>query len=86
MKSEPKLEHVVAVAALLEENIDVASFNAALQELEMNPALMASLMSVQFVKDALHGNPCLDKQYTARILRYVAAAEKQRIDDEKSDE
>lgn len=84
MKLDPNLELVAEVAALLEENIDPSKFDAAIKILEANPALMESLMAVQFVSDAVRGNACPDKRYTARIMQYIAAAEQQRIADEKS--
>lgn len=85
MKPDPNLEQVAKVAALLEESIDPSEFDAAIARLEANPALMESLMAVQFVSDAVHGNPCPDKRYTARIMQFIAAAEQRRIDDEASD-
>ena len=85
MKPDPNLELVAEVAALLEESIDPNDFDAVIKKLETNPALMGSLMAVQFVSDAVHGNPSPDKRYTARIMQYIAAAEQRRIDDEASD-
>ena len=67
---------------MLEENIDLNKMNAALKELEMYPALMGSLTAVQFVKDALRGNPCLDKGYSAGIMQFIAVAEAKRMADE----
>ena len=85
MKSEPIKDDVAKVAPLLEESTDYATFETALKTLDANPALMESLMTVQFVKDAMQGNPCPDMHYTARIMQYIADAERKRIEDEKSD-
>lgn len=85
MKSGPNLETAATVAALLEESIDPGTFDAAIKQLEANPALMESLMAVQFVKDAIKGNPCPDKRYTAGIMQFIAEAEQRRIADEKND-
>ena len=85
MKPDPSLESVVKVAALLEEKIDHNSFDAALNELKVNPALMGSLTAVQFVKDAIRGNPGPDKRYTTGIMQFIAEAEVRRIADENSD-
>ena len=85
MKSDPNLETVAMLATLLEENIDSDTFDAAIKQLETNPALMESLMAVQFVSDAIKGNPCPDKRYTARIMQFIADAEQRRIADEKND-
>lgn len=85
MKSDPQIELVSLVAALLDDQIDPSTFDAATKQMEANPALMESLMAVQFVKDAVQGNPCLDQRYTARIMQFIATAEKHRISSEKSD-
>ena len=84
MKLDPNLELVSQVAALLDESIDPDQFDAALQQLDTNPALMESLMTVQFVKDAMQGNPCPDHRYTARIMQFIGKAEAQRTADDKS--
>ena len=85
MKLDPNLELVAEVAALLEESIDPSKFDAAIKKMEANPALMESLMAVQFVSDAVRGNVCPDKRYTARIMQFIATAEQRRTADEKSD-
>ena len=85
MKLDPNLEQIAEVSELLEENIDPSKFDAAIAKLEANPALMESLMAVQFVSDAVHGNSCPDKRYTARIMQFIAASEQRRIDDEACD-
>ncbi|MEC5218715.1 hypothetical protein RCH09_003689 [Actimicrobium sp. GrIS 1.19] len=85
MKPTPNLEGIAIVATLLEESTDAITFNAAMLELGANPGLMESLMAVQFVKDAIQGNPCPDKRYTAGIMQFIAEAERKRIADEKSD-
>ncbi|MBC7500415.1 MAG: hypothetical protein H7315_07950 [Herminiimonas sp.] len=85
MKFVPDLESVATVATLLDENIDSSTFDAAIKELQTHPALMESLMAVQFVSDAMRGNPCPDKRYTFRIMRFIAEAENQRIADEQND-
>ena len=85
MKLEPNLADVVKVATLLEESTDSDTFETALRTLDANPALMESLMAVQFVSDAMQGNPCPDKRYTARIMQFIADAERKRIADENSD-
>ncbi len=86
MKPDPNLEMVSQVATLLDESIDPDQFDAAINQLAADPTLMESLMTVQFVKDAMRGNPCPDLRYTARIMQFIAKAEAQRIADEKSDE
>ena len=84
MKPEPDLDSIAKSAILLEENTDPSMFDAAMLELEANPALMESLMAVQFVRDAVQGNPCPDKRYTAGIMQFIAEAERKRIADEKN--
>jgi hypothetical protein len=71
------------VLSLLDDDIDVASFDSALDELGANPLLMGSLMAAQFVRDALNGNPCPDRHYTARIMQFIAASELKPIADAK---
>ncbi|MBC7455523.1 MAG: hypothetical protein H7335_17895 [Massilia sp.] len=61
--------------ALLEEHMSITAFQVAIEELDASPALFESLMAVQFVKDALQGNDCPDRHYTAAIMRFIAAAE-----------
>ena len=85
MKSDPQIELVSQVAASLDDQIDPGSFDAEIKQMAANPALMESLMAVQFVKDAVQGNPCLDKRYTARIMQFIATAEAHRISSEKGD-
>ena len=85
MKSDPQIELVSQVAALLDDQIDPSTFDAAMKQMEAIPALMGSLMAVQFVRDAIQGNPCLDKRYTARIMQFIATAEKHRTSSEKGD-
>jgi hypothetical protein len=63
------------VLQLLEEDISDTAFQAAIEELDASPALFESLVAVQFVKDALRGNCCPDRHYTAGIMRFIAAAE-----------
>lgn len=84
MKPEPNLEGVAKVVALLEESTDSSTFDAAMRELGANPALMESLMAVQFVRDAVKGNPSPDKRYTQRIMQFIAEAERKRVADEKN--
>lgn len=85
MKQEPNLDSIATVATLLEESIDSSTLDSAMRELEADPGLMESLMVVQFVTEAIQGNPCLDKRYTAGIMQFIAEAERKRIADEKSD-
>lgn len=84
MKQEPNLESLAIVATLLEESTDSSTFDAAMLELGANPGLMESLTVVQFVIDAIQGNPCPDKRYTAGIMQFIAEAEGKRIADGKS--
>ena len=73
------------MATLLEELADSSTIDAAMLELEKDPALLKSLAAIQFVKDAVQGAPCPDKRYTAGIMQFIAIAERKRIADEKSD-
>lgn len=63
------------VLSLLDDDIDVEAFESALDELSANPLLMGSLMEAQFVKDALNGNPCPDRHYSERIMKFIAMSE-----------
>lgn len=63
------------VLALLDDDTDIAAFESSLDALRATPSLMGSLMTAQFVKDALNGNPCPDRHYTRRIMRFIAAHE-----------
>jgi hypothetical protein len=74
------------VLSLLDDDIDVESFDSALDELGANPLLMGSLMAAQFVRDALNGNPCPDRHYTARIMQFIAASELTSMADAKRDD
>jgi hypothetical protein len=85
-RSADELENEVEkVLSLLDDDIDVASFESALDELGANPLLMGSLMAAQFVKDALNGNPCPDRYYTARIMQFIAASELKPLFEAKRD-
>ncbi len=76
MNSESHLsDRALSVLALLEDEIDSTTFDKAMAELGAHPNSMQSLTSVQFVKDALHGNTCPDRRYTARIMKFIAKAE-----------
>lgn len=83
MKSDAKLESVTKLAVLLEENIDPGEFSVAMKQLEDNPALMGSLMAVQFVRDAVQGNSTPDLRYTQAIMQFIAEAETRRTTAEK---
>lgn len=74
----PGSDNIERVLQLLEEDISDTAFQAAIEELEASPALFTSLMVVQFVKDALRGNCCPDRHYTATIMHFIAAAEAER--------
>lgn len=63
------------VLGLLDDEIDDAAFKTAIDELDASPELMDTLMTVQLVKDALKGNVCLDRKYTAGIMQFIAEAE-----------
>lgn len=83
MKPDPNLEQIAKLATLLDESTDVNAFDDAMEQLELQPALMDSLMALQFVRDAMQGNPCPDKHYTARIMQFIAEAEQRRLADEQ---
>lgn len=85
MKQDPNFEIVANLAGLLEDNINSETFDATVKEIENNPALMELLMAVQFVSDAIKGNPCPDLRYTERIMQFIANAEQQCTADEKSE-
>jgi hypothetical protein len=68
-------DHALSIQALLEDEIDATTFDGAMAELGANPASMRSLANVQFVNDALQGNPSPDRRYTARIMKFIAKAE-----------
>ena len=86
MKFDANLQRVAKVAALLEETTDPNEFDVAMQEIDANPDLMGSLMAVQFVRDAIQGNPTPDLRYTKAIMQYIADAEATSAVDEKNDE
>lgn len=75
MKSDATLESVCALTVLMEDDIDAAEFEVAMKELEENPALMESLMAVQFVRDAVQGNATPDLRYTQAIMQFIVKAE-----------
>lgn len=79
MNSNPSSDSIERVLPLLDEDISSTAFQAALEELDASPALFESLMAVQFVKDALRGNCCPDRHYTAAIMRFIAVEEAERI-------
>ena len=79
MNSIPSSDSIERVLPLLDEDISTTAFQAAIEELDASPALFESLMAVQFVKDALQGNPCPDRHYTAAIMHFIAAEEAERI-------
>jgi hypothetical protein len=76
------LDQAEKVLSLLDDDGDVTTVNAVLETLHATPSLMGSLMAVQFVKDALNGNPCPDRHYTARIMRFIETSEAQRGHDD----
>ncbi len=71
-------DSIERVLQLLEEDISGTAFQAAIEELDASPALFESLMAAQYVKDALQGNCCPDRHYTAAIMHFIAAAEAER--------
>lgn len=85
LKSDATLEIVTKLAVLLEESIDPGEFSVAMLQLEENPALMGSLMAVQFVRDAVQGNSTPDLRYTQAIVQFIAEAEARRKTAEKDD-
>jgi hypothetical protein len=74
------------VLSLLDDDIGVEFFDSAIDELGANPLLMGSLMAAQFVRDALNGNPCPDRRYTARIMQFIALSEVKPIAEAKRDD
>jgi hypothetical protein len=75
---------IEAVMPLLEDEVDVSVFDAAVAQLETDPALIDSLIAAQLARDALHGNPAPDRNYTLRIMKFIADAESTPDDDGKS--
>jgi hypothetical protein len=73
-----------AILALLEDEIDLATFESAMEELVDYLTALHTLRAVQFVKDAMQGNLCPDRQYTARIMKFIAAAEAAGVADNES--
>lgn len=86
MTFDANLQRVAKVAALLEETTDPTEFAVAMQEINANPELMGSLVAMQFVRDAVRGNPTPDLRYTEAIMQYIADAEAKPAADEKNDE
>ena len=75
MSSALDIDSTQRVLGLLDDEIDDAAFKAAIDELDASPELMDMLMTVQLVKDALKGTVCLDRKYSAGIMRFIANAE-----------
>jgi negative regulator of sigma E activity len=71
MSSTPPIEF----SALLEDEIAPVEFDAILNSLRSEPALVESFRAQQFVRDALAGNPCPDRRYTERIMAFIAREE-----------
>ncbi|WP_426112365.1 hypothetical protein [Massilia sp. PWRC2] len=75
MNSIAASNNIESVLELLEEEMSVAAFQAAIEELDAAPVLIESLMAVQCVKDAMQGNCRPDRNYSAAIMQFIAAAE-----------
>lgn len=75
MNSTAGSNNIESVLELLEEDMGVAAFQTAIEELDAAPDSIDSLVAVQCVKDAVQGNCCPDRNYSAAIMQFIAAAE-----------
>jgi hypothetical protein len=63
------------ISALLDDDIAPDEFDAIFDAVTTKPVLIESFRSQQYVRDALGGNACPDRHYTARIMAFIARAE-----------
>ncbi len=75
-----------AIAALLDDEIDVTEVAAIFRAIDGEPTLVSLFAAIQFVRDALHGHPCPDRGYSRRIMRHIAQAEQRVREDVVVDE
>ncbi len=62
----------MSISALLDDEISSADFTILSAQLNANPALMGSLKTQQYVRDALAGFSSPDYLYTERIMSFIA--------------
>lgn len=68
------------ISALLDDEIAPEEFNQLFATVSAKaasaPAVIESLRTQQYLRDALAGNACPDRHYTERIMAYIAREEK----------
>ncbi|MFT5963161.1 MAG: adenine deaminase [Burkholderiaceae bacterium] len=74
-----RIDSQVIASMLLDDEMSQSEFDAALAVIKADPAMMTALAASQFVNDALQGHLCLDDNFTARIMQYIAVSEAKRL-------
>jgi hypothetical protein len=61
----------MSISALLDDEITSAEFTILSAQFSANPALIGTLKTQQYVRDALAGFSCPDYLYTERIMSFI---------------